>query len=458
MPSVVSLDGPLLLAGLVAMVFGRLVLRPHQYQIMCQFIGTFWAQLSLGVSWSLARLTPIFSALSQPPFKSAYGWMFVPFLVYVPISGLFLSLTWSIPSHVSGPYGDYRVFVQLINFAFMALSTRALAAALRTESAGELFWHVMTGAVLIHGLASLYQITAWIFSLPLIGISRAFDLTEEVGTPDIATFSIEDTDILRLSGLIGEPKTAAAFFGAYLVAYLLRTFASSARSSTPEKAALLLAVVCFIGSASTSGLLGAVLGLAWALVTLARSTRFALLWVSIVAIVVGSFVFLGVLPAFSADVRTISEIVSLRTVERFGDQLDPPVEASLSWFTSSASAMLLGTGLGGSTFLIAQTLGITFQYAYAANIGAVLLLAELGLIGILLLLIPLAVLTHILSVRIFEEHDDDRLRNALTLGGFGIGVMAQMLCGSGTSLGFILGTGAIWAAAELGTTGRARKQ
>jgi len=359
---------------------------------------------------------------------------------------------------VPGPYGDYRVLVQLVNFAFAALSTRALAAALKTEGAGELFWKVMTAAVLVHGLASLYQITAWIFSLPLIGISRAFDLTEEVGTPDVATFSIEDTDILRLSGLIGEPKTAAAFFGAYLVAYLLRTFASSVRSSTFEKAALFLAVICFIGSGSTSGLLGFVLGLAWALLTLARSRRFALLWVSAAVMGVGCFVFLGVLPPFSDDVRAISEIVRLRTVERLEGPLDPPVETSVSLFTSSASGMLFGTGLGGSTFPIAQDLGITFDYAYAANIGTILLLAELGLIGTLLLVIPLAVLTHMLSTRTFEEYDNDRLRNVSTLGGFGIGAMAQMLCGSGMSLGFILGTGAIWAAAELRTVRQPGKQ
>src|SRR5690242_13671210 len=124
MPSVISLDIPVLLAGLAALILGRFVLRPSEYQIVCQFVGTFWAQFSFGVNWSLARITPIFSAIAQPRQASSYGWMFIPLAVYVPVTALLLSLMWPIPSYASGPYGDYRVLIQIVNFGFMALSAR----------------------------------------------------------------------------------------------------------------------------------------------------------------------------------------------------------------------------------------------------------------------------------------------------------------------------------------------
>lgn len=458
-------DLPLLIVGLIAMIVGRFVLRPVYYHAMCQFISTVWAQYSWFFVISLARLAPIFAATNVPAGKSNLLNYFVPFFVYVMLFGVIASLFWEIPADVAFIYGPGRFFIQAIVFVSLGYSAKAFLNLVRDHDATIIFWKMFCLTVIVHGLASVYQYIASALGLPLLAVSRSFDQTLEVGLGDIAAFATEAGDIiLRPGGLAGEPKTVAALFATYLLAQVLvgapaglsRSWRALSVSST------VLCTIGFVGAFSTSAIIGLlvsvslVIGMFWFRLRAQVGLIVGLLGL----ILSGIAIVLSSQQLFSSE--SIISLLTFRTVGRFDNfELDPPVQAAIEFLSASPLALLFGTGIGGGSFEIQRILNYQTALSLAPNIGFVLLILEVGLVGTLMLLVPFfslffRVRKFLLSADSKQISDYERWEISFLLL-LGLSALMQMLGGSGFAMGYPIAVGSVVGAAEIMLLGPKRK-
>lgn len=442
--NVIAPDYPLLVAGLVLVIWARVWQPRYVFHLLCQAVATVNAQYSLGLSLSLGRLVPILASTSPRRFEPGLTRWFLPFVLYAIGLTLIQSQRWAIPHGISPFYGEFRFVVQLINFITLALSASALYEVLRHPRAPLLAADMLTGINIIHGLASIYQLVAAHMGLPLIGISRPHS-----SVVDVASQAIGDASLLRPGGLAGEPKSAAVIFGAYLI---VRAFGMPIRTMTPrrrfiEGAALVIASFAFLETLSTSAFFGAAAGAAVLVVRFPGSLRSILLRLT----AIGGFALLGWTLSSSDSEIQIMDVLRLRTVDRFQDEstaLDPPVAACLDAIEADLTIATFGTGLGGSSFIVMRSLGST-DLSYAPNISLVLAVTELGMLGTLLMLIPVTVL-YFRGVRARDPTTYSAARFYFTLS---IGTLAIQLAGSGIPMGFSLAIGALCAANSVGEKG-----
>jgi hypothetical protein len=439
--NVVNPDIPLLVVGLfVAVVAGA---RWHR-QTACQLwfcISTFQAQYSWLVSWSLAKACGVFLAADGIGHRPRGLLPFLPFFGYVLASTGVAALFWNIPDDVAFFYGTGRSMVSLLTFGLAALSTMSLATALSTTGGTRLFWVTLRWLGVVHGTASMYQYAALSLGWPLIGISRPHDLTLEHNVPDLAMFvSRTGGEVFRAGALAGEPKAAAALFGTVLfcvlqVGYRLDQSRSDRMLSTCAAA---LSLFGFLGCFSTSGIAGLALALICAPLTSYRRQLFALglAGCGVVLMTSGAAVWLG---WSSGDVLSV---LSERTIERFQEEWDPPVQAALNAMSTSMPVAIFGVGEGGSTFHVMRYLNQSFEYAYAPNIGLIRLAVENGLIGATLFFGAWGVMLRRALGRMRMDPSPDRsLFLAAALSG-----MSLSMTGSGVPLGVPMSIAALYAA------------
>lgn len=454
----VIFDGPILVIGIVSLLWMRFHRSATVFQVACQFFGTFLAQYSFIVAWSLGKIVPILSCTSVPRQRVKFAVLFMPFVGYVLISGLILSNFFKIPSGVAFAYGAGRIWVQLFVFATMVMSSRALAAGLLHEHGGIILWKGLTVAALVHGIASLYQYLAIAAGLPLIGISRSHGETIDGGVGDVAAFDFGGiTDIYRPGGLAGEPKTVAVIFGIYLFCQILSGWppGASVRWKQLAKCAVAMSLVCFVGAFATSAFLGAAMCAVVLVPFFANSRRnlTKLVKYFVLSVVALAIAFVGVKYLLNIN---FFDIIMLRTIGRIGEGgVDAPIEAALHIIASSPMVLFFGTGIGGGSFEIMSYLKTVYQYALAPNVNMVLMLLEFGAVGTLLLLVPFC----ILSLRVGAVIRDSRRSGGSSVRSWsvklmfvaGVSTMCLMVSGSGIPMGFSLSVGCMLAAAQLAT-------
>ncbi len=437
-----TLDIPLLVAGLSYLVWLRVRRRNDEFQAGCQLVGTFWAQYPFVVSWSLAKLVPMLSATYAGRNRIKELSWFLPFVVYALAGTLFASSFWEIPEGVSWAYGEARVWVQLANLVAIVLATRALANALLSDRAPRLLWDALTVAVLVHGGFTIYQFMAWYFGWPLVGISRAHGDTLIQGMADIAVFETGfGLEMVRPSGLAGEPKTAAVLYGMYLLTHMFAGYPGGIGRVRKWMGltAVALAFIGYLLAFSTSVFLGSVAAFLLLLMLFRRNVR-PQRFIYVIALFVGIVLIWQHVNPGGMD--NLIDLLQQRTVGRLQGDMDPPVEASMEALRTNTSVLLFGTGAGGSSFLVMKYFGFIYDYAFAPSIGFVLILVEHGIVGTLLLMVPVGVI--FLRFLSAPEETEDKWRYDY-LRGMGISTFCIILSGSGIALGPALAIGCLTA-------------
>lgn len=438
--NIVNLDLVLLGIGLLLMLWVWIYKsRPIASQVVLS-ISTVQAQYSWLVSWSLSKFSIFLLALDGMRQRPVGLGPFLPYVVYVLISSTIASFFWIIPAGVSFFYGDARIYVSLINFVVLALATMSLAASFAGSNGGRTLWHTLRWLAVVHGAFSAYQYVAITFGLPLIGISRAHGLTADAQIADIAIFvSDAGMEVLRPGGLAGEPKTAAVIFGLILlsIVYLGHQLDSKRHERLLTIFAALFSLFGFVAALSTSAFIGFGAALIWTifLVKLRYQFRAGMRILLFLILVI-----LALLPYLILSDFFL--LLSERTIDRFGDAMDSPVEASLNAMMDSIPIALFGTGEGGSTFVIMQYLNSPFEYAYAPNIGIVRLVVENGLIGSFLFFVAYSVLVKKALIMLRSDRSGIRLLFFTT----SISTMFLCMAGSGIPLGIPLAIAAVYAA------------
>jgi hypothetical protein len=444
--NVIALDIPLLVIGLAVIVWQRIFGTPLSFQIWCQVVGTMWAQYSLVVSWSLARIVPFLAASMPVEYRLAHSVLYVPLVLIVIAGGLVGALFWPVPEGVAYAYGEGRVWVQIIIFGTLCLTTRAFGSVMLYQGAPQALWKGLVLLGIVHGLASLYQYAALLTGLPIIGISRAHNLVTEGQTADFAAFALDGFEVFRPGGLAGEPKTAAAVFGVVLLAGFAAGVPSVASRGWKIlfQCAMVLSLVGFLGALSTSGYIGAALALMvfaiFGLVSIGSLLRVS---------IAGGLIIVGYeLLTDAVQLPSLTRLLSDRTLERLAaGQIDGPVEVALQVLQSNFLISVFGTGIGGGTFYIEELLNIQLGYALTPNVGIVALTLEIGVLGFGLLMGPFAYII-IISNRSRVEAPPEHQWPYMFLIAVAIATMSMMLAGSGIPLGYPL---AIGTALALGT-------
>lgn len=453
MPSI-ALDIPFLLSGLALLVWARLRRREEEVQALCQIVATFWAQHSFGVSWSLARLVPVISAMGVFRLRPKGLRLYLPFLLYVVLGGLISHAFWDIPSTITFWYGEGRTFLQLLNYLVLAGSAMALSGALATKDGVRLLVFSLQGAAAIHGIGSIYQLVAGNFGLPLIGVSRAHGLTLDDGIADVAAFlTANSRELLRPGGFMGEPKTAAVLFGTVLLHAVFCGGSIHLRRSAIDQgrrfAIPIISAIGFVFAFSTSAYLGFLIAVPLLLMLL-PSRGGARGPVTISIALFAMFIVGGATVANTGIVEWI-DIIDERTVGRLDAPLDPPVEACLTFMRDNLWAGILGVGIGNSSFVVMQYLGEVFEYAYAPNILFILLWTEFGALGAALLILPFGIQAWRIARSGFATTDSE----TRTLLCISIASMTLNLAGSGMALGLPLAVACMGGAVVRANTLRA---
>lgn len=443
--NVITFDIPLLIAGFLLLGWAKLFRTDQYFQILCQFVATFAAQYSFGVSWSLARLVPIVAATSVLGKNSLGLKIYLPFIIYMIISSIIGSFFWNIPPNVQYWYGDGRVYVQLFNFLILAAVTITLTNAIFQQGGVRLLIYFLQLAALIHGLASLYQIAAGAFNWPLLGISRGHGLTIDGGAGDVAAFlSTSGNEVLRPGGLMGEPKSAAVLFGIIVLFHIFRQkkIVTNFWENILGTSAFVLSIVGFLAAFSTSAIFGFVCSLAMFMIFFASGID----WVKILLRIsfILAIMFIGWYMLYGGGLSDFRDIILERSIDRIDNELDPPVQASINKMMDNFLVALLGVGLGGSSFVVMEYLKDNFNYAFAPNIGFILILIEMGIIGSVLFLgvffrqVSLIGLSSLVKI-------DSEVRDLLIIG---VSTMLLCLAGSGIPMGFPLAVACVAVAAK----------
>lgn len=430
----------LLLYTFLRFGYQRLILAFHS-------AATFGVQFSFIVNWSAGKVLPIL-ALPYALRKGKTGLgVFSVFCAYVIVNTLIQSFFWDIPAGVHFAYGQGRFLVQLFNFSMTAMLARATVLALTDSSQVQAFWKIFTYAMLAHGLASLYQLAAGRLGLPLLGISRPFEQVMADRVADVAMFGTESRQtVYRPGGLAGEPKGVAVLYAIYMTGYLFggSALALGRRNLLVSRAVFMLSLLGFIAAFSTSAFIGIVpvaffcLSI-WGVKKFSKTAFYLLLFLAI------AIPLWAIVSSLSLD--DFSRIIELRTVGRFegGEEVDPSVVASIDEILAHPLVMLLGTGAGGSSFVIMKYLNQAFDYAYAPNVGIVLIIVEYGLIGMLLLFVPYAMVL----LKAAERSKRSKDPNIMLLCAISISTFMLCLTGSGYEFGFPLAIASAAAALRL---------
>jgi hypothetical protein len=428
----INLDIPVVFVLSVAMLYVLLHFGHGRFIASCFAASTFGAVFTAGVTLSVGRIVPILMVPMALRKGNAGLLMYAPFVVYAVAVTLWSSLFWKIPDEVAFAYGEGRVYVQLFNFLILVLATRALTLALQEQNAVPFLWRAFAIAVLVHGLASLYQALAGTTGWPLIGISRPFGASGNIDGLDVAAFATKAGDlILRPGGLAGEPKTAAIIFGIYIAAYACGGWRIEVKrwARSLAFATLIVSFGGFTLAFSTSALIGLPLALIATSILLRGSgaIRAPVIWA--VGLLCAILVFGALFDIGSTD---LFELVQLRTTDRLIDsELDAPVEASLAAMNDNLAIALFGDGLGGSSFITMAFLNQAFELSYAPNVGIVLFLVEIGVFGTLLLLGPLCWTIALAAFRV--RHNKSPSAEVLLAASIGATILS--LTSSGTALG-----------------------
>lgn len=442
----ISLSLPLFLIGILLMVYGWRHLRADQFHSMAFAVSLLSGFVTAGVVWRLDRLAPLAMVARLPQRSGAELQEIAPFAIYTVFATLVFSRFWNVPVHVSLAYGNLRFLVQLFNFIGLMGCTIAVSRSFLYGKAIQNLVQVIWWITAVNVLVVVYQYVVLVIpGLPQIGISRSY--YEGV---QLAAFRYGGVQIFRPGALVGEPKALAAVMVLYVVTWssgvdfgnrgLIR--------STSSKWLAALALVVILLTFSTTALVTltlALLGVYLAniggscrrnAIVIRAKRRFSL-------ILFFTLIALMLVALWNPSGMSI-DLLNERYVKRltgFTDNQTGLDQLALKIWSASLFRIVFGTGLGGISFDMMPHINAGWTLAYAPNIGLITVACDVGLLGLGLLLFPLARL--VLRSRNLQR---DPLRQ--TARSVGLCLCILWLVGSGPSLGLAVGIGLLASAAS----------
>lgn len=440
----VSLSLPLFLIGICVLVYGWLRLRADQFHSLAFAVSLLSGFVTAGVVWRLDRLAPLAMVARLPRRVSGELPALAPFVIYAVFATLVFSRFWNVPDQVSLAYGDLRFLVQLFNLAGLVACTITVSRSFLRGMAMQDLVQVIWWFTAINVLVVVYQYVVLVVpSLPQIGMSRSYD--EDVR---LASFSQGELNIFRPGALTGEPKALASIMVLYLVTWAAgvnfgnRGPIGPTNSRRLAVAALVVILLTFSTTALvtlTLAVFGVRLANAGEGSDLRALRRLSLIVVFIILAVIGVVLWLP--SGEGVDMLTERYIGRL---QGFTDDQKGLDQIALMVWSESLSRIVYGTGMGGISFEMMRYIDANWALAYAPNIGSVVVLCDLGLLGLGLLLIPLVRL--VLRSRKMQRHRPDPMRRAAR--SIGLCLCILWLAGSGPSLGLAVGLGLLASAAS----------
>ena len=378
----ISISVPLLIIGL-GLCFWFFLFDKTKFTAAAIFIALTAGFAVLGISLRLDKLVPILIILSQLTFRAKQGHIILfLFLSYTFVNGVIQYNYWMVPSNLNYFYGEFRWLVQFSQY----LITIFLSTIITFRFSDELSRHRLTHFLIIFTFISvaavLYQYLALFLGLPQIGLTRT------TGSVQVASFSSHGSRIFRPGGIIGEPKALAATMQLYLVPWIFGCLGFSGFKKATINYLGYASLLIFILTFSTTGYVTfivttCVVGLVSGKVKIKRKnlTRF-LMFLSVLV--------LGLSILGKWDI--VFDLFRARFTERisgFSQQVEDLDQLALSIWYESWNSIFFGLGPGGVSFPMIEILMPSFDYALAPNLGLISILCDVGLLGLLLLLVPL---------------------------------------------------------------------
>ena len=319
--------------------------------------------------------------------KECYRLLF--FFAYIAVITFAGSLFWPIEamSGRSSAYGPLRWVIQVVNWAIIVGVGWQIALALREKDALDKVgrWLILLG--MFHCAVALYQVVAFWTDLPLVGIRRvAVGVGLDASDPHLAIASIGGLPLYRATSFAGEPRSLAAVSMLWIAALI--TLYYKGRSNTRTHLALLLSLLVLILTLSTSGWGTFFFCLALMFFLSARQKKSGFLALFLILLLPGVLLTadsMGWLPGGIS----VKEVFEERWTQRMVDPLnDAAVEETLEELSNNPRFIPFGTGSGGMSFYIAQNRGGE-DLILASTVGWVNYLGDIGLVGILLMIVAM---------------------------------------------------------------------
>jgi hypothetical protein len=292
----------------------------------------------------------------------------------------------------SASYTILRGVISAFNWTVALGMAAQIASALQRPQSVKL----IAKSVIIVGfglsLYAIYQNVAYSYGLPTTGIRRPVltGMIDATHREEFASYHLDNEalTVFRPGSLVGEPKG----LGAVLVLWISILIVQGLAQRFTIRIAVILATMLYVLwlTASTSAWGGGVLMLC--ILAIALQTHSALhagLKRSALLILVSAVLMVGgVTYLLFKTAGTISATISARTIDRlrfdrsFGDL---PEKTTLVVLAKRPLFAIVGSGLGGISFYIAEELGGT-QLILTPNSGILSTISEIGILGTLLLL------------------------------------------------------------------------
>ena len=399
------------------------------YYLATVFCGhfTFW----YGFTWTLDRACAVVLISAwmmvwkrqphEPSFIASKLWIV---LAYGIVLTVIRSPSWpqGVMDSANSVYSSLRWAVQILNWILMIVTAWIIGTTITSQ---ERLTRVVKPVLLIAAMLctyALYQQVAFRTGLPMTGIRRPIDgQMGSVTSEGYGMFAIQGTVVYRSNSLVGEPKGLG---GACVIwmALLLAEWNSFGRRRRVSYAVLIAAALWF--STSTSAWVAAILLLC--LTPILKGTdnlgwRNAML--AITGGVLAVFVYTTIGVVGSGTEGIVGGIVQSRLADRLGGDAavsDLAEKASIEVLRDNPSFVLLGTGLGGMSFYIAERMTEVQRLILFPNNGLLGIVCNIGILGLGVIISVAS--TAILSLR--RPHCDAYRRKLCFVG---LGVFLQCM-------------------------------
>ena len=313
-----------------------------------------------------------------------------PYYIYCVAITVLFAPAW--PDQAGGAegvlYTSLRWFVQIINLTLGFCIAIMIASVATSPKRLAVATKVMMVAAFILVSVGIYQYIAWKVGLPVNTIARQGGIQST-----IAATMIGEQQTFRIYALAGEPKGFATSMCIPLVLLLLY---GTRREVNPlpkycRIPVTLAFIVCLYLTLSTAGFVIVAIALLAAVI--------AQIYVKVEyrtgLYSVGSLVALVLVAAIIFDSDGLVEKIQSTYTERIESRLSSSEErftygekGVFSMWADSPQSIVLGVGMGGSSFYIRNYRDDYEGYTASAR-GIVGVLADIGILGVLLMYVPL---------------------------------------------------------------------
>lgn len=365
-----------------------LALAPLSYFAQNVFVVLSPAKLMGLVFLGVVALKPRYVSV----FKSNYLGAFLPYFIYLLFLTLFMPVFW--PSYSATEQGFFygntmRGFVQIFQ---MVMGLSVVAVIVKSLTSPHSLFRAQVALLVTMTLICIYGLYVWFaqrLGLPFNPINRQGQ-GGELGRA--ITSVVDGVNMNRAYSVTGEPKTLAAnaSTGFILTVFTPANHVGFLKGSKGELLLIALFLITLFLTLSTAGYLILPLMMIAALVVQARIGQVmnrASLRLLALAIIPALLV-----PVFDIDiVGAASVILETLTVDRLNEQgmLTYADTAIVKFWGDQPLFTITGVGLGGSSFYVREYDTLSYAGFTAAPRGIIGFIAEKGIVGLLLFLLPL---------------------------------------------------------------------